>query len=264
LKYGVASQWTSFVAVERKVEEEMEAEVEKREVERMEVEGDEEWDNVIEADRDGDDGDDDEMYSRSHGGPPAGKCSFSISSNRTDDLRVSALAMMMTAPPPPPPTPYPTKNRLFISSQYSGTPQKKFKSAAAPNTGTSDHYERGRERVTWSQQQQMKPSALMSQQSSSSPQTMYHLAGSSSAAPAFFTPAPPPPSGPIAGLATGAAFGASGSGSFVAKKMGLGSALSSVFGSQDERFQERYKSSGPVSILWHLHFGIYSLLMLRL
>jgi hypothetical protein len=91
LKYGVASQWTSFVAVERK---EVEV-VEKIEVERMEVEeerwdqgvvdesppsgldDDEEWETVIEAERDEDDGNDDEMYSRPHGGPPAGKCSFS-------------------------------------------------------------------------------------------------------------------------------------------------------------------------------------------
>ncbi len=94
LKYGVASQWTSFVAVERKeevVEEEERREamevVEEEErrdqgVDELPLSGlddDEEWDTVIEAERD-------ETRSRLR---LAGKCSFLISSRQNNDLRVS-------------------------------------------------------------------------------------------------------------------------------------------------------------------------------
>ena len=79
LKYGVASHWTSFVAVERKEEEKEEAEVEAEESrDRMVVDepppselddDDDDWDTVVDAERN--------REGSPHGGPPAGKCSHS-------------------------------------------------------------------------------------------------------------------------------------------------------------------------------------------
>jgi len=88
LTYGVASHWTSFVAVERKEEEVVEAE--RRREERRDQGGanepppsglgddndDEDWDEL--ADRESDDGNGD----RSHGGPAAGKCFSSVQTKR--------------------------------------------------------------------------------------------------------------------------------------------------------------------------------------
>ena len=94
LKYGVASQWTSFVAVERKDEETVEEE--KREAKKKEVEAeeeeerrdqgvdeapsseldeDEDWDTFIDIDAERD-SDEDEAHSRSRGGTPVGRCLF--------------------------------------------------------------------------------------------------------------------------------------------------------------------------------------------
>ncbi len=96
LKYGVASQWTSFVAVERKDEEAVEVEEEEEEkktvVEEEEEEeeerrdqgvvdgappsglddDDDDWNTLTERDSDG--GGDDEVYSRSRSEVPTGKC----------------------------------------------------------------------------------------------------------------------------------------------------------------------------------------------
>jgi hypothetical protein len=101
LKYGIASHWTSFVAVERKEEvveeeemgtEEMEVVEDDEEEEEEEAEGrrnqrvvdvsppsalDDDEDFVMENKRDGKD----DMY---HGGPADCKCSFPISSRRTN------------------------------------------------------------------------------------------------------------------------------------------------------------------------------------
>jgi len=96
LKYGVASHWTSFVAVERKgvevlKEEETEEEMEEERWDQGGVDvsppsaldGDE--DQVMEAEHINKDGNDYEMY---RGGPPVCKCSFPIPSRRNNDLRV--------------------------------------------------------------------------------------------------------------------------------------------------------------------------------
>ena len=81
LKYGMASQWTSFVAVERKEEEVVVVEAdEERQDQRVVNEStsglddDDDWDTVAEAGRASYDGGGNGMYSRSQSGAPAGKC----------------------------------------------------------------------------------------------------------------------------------------------------------------------------------------------
>jgi hypothetical protein len=85
LKYGVASHWTSFVAVERKEVVEEERRVVERQDQGVVDESppsgldDDEWHTVTEAERDSDNGEDDRSRLRSHGGPSAGKFLFLIS-----------------------------------------------------------------------------------------------------------------------------------------------------------------------------------------
>ena len=87
LKYGVASQWTSFVAVERKEE------VSVVDESRPKLDDDEEWDTVIESRHDSDD--DDYGLSLSLSGLPAGECSFLNSCRRHNDLSIFMVQLLL-------------------------------------------------------------------------------------------------------------------------------------------------------------------------